>query len=299
MTQQPATSAPRIVVGVGPDEVESALAFAADEAVRAGCGLHLVHAVSLVPPGPDQVLLPAIDLEAWGAERLAEVVKLADDLVQGAVPVTHEVRHGTPVGALVDVGRTARMVVLEHRHLSRLSRIVNRTVAGGVAAHLRVPVVAVPSGWHEDQRRGVVVAGIDVPERSQEVLRAALAEAHARGARLRAVHSWSLPGPYEEAMAGDEVRRWSDRSRAEVRAAIDALGDLSAAMETDVQVVHGRAAEALVAASADAELLVIGRHDPLVPIGSHVGPVARAVLREATCPVLLASPRPHRAVYHP
>jgi nucleotide-binding universal stress UspA family protein len=299
MTQQPATSAPRIVVGVGPDEVESALAFAADEAVRAGCGLHLVHAVSLVPPGPDQVLLPAIDLEAWGAERLAEVVKLADDLVQGAVPVTHEVRHGTPVGALVDVGRTARMVVLEHRHLSRLSRIVNRTVAGGVAAHLRVPVVAVPSGWHEDQRRGVVVAGIDVPERSQEVLRAALAEAHARGARLRAVHSWSLPGPYEEAMAGDEVRRWSDRSRAEVRAAIDALGDLSAAMDTDVQVVHGRAAEALVAASADAELLVIGRHDPLVPIGSHVGPVARAVLREATCPVLLASPRPHRAVYHP
>jgi nucleotide-binding universal stress UspA family protein len=70
-------------------------------------------------------------------------------------------------------------------------------------------------------------------------------------------------------------------------------------MDTDVQVVHGRAAEALVEASADAELLVIGRHDPLVPIGSHVGPVARAVLREATCPVLLASPRPHRAVYHP
>ena len=36
-----------------------------------------------------------------------------------------------------------------------------------------------------------------------------------------------------------------------------------------------------------------------VPIGSHIGPVARAVLREATCPVLLATPRPHRAAYHP
>lgn len=301
MTQEPASnvSAPRIVVGVGPEEVESALAFAADEALRAGCGLHLVHAVSLVPLGPEQVLLPAIDLEAWGAQRLAEVVKLADDLVHGAVPVTHELRRGTPVGVLVDVGRTARMVVLEHRHLSRLSRIVNRTVAGGVAAHLRVPVVAVPTGWHEDRRRGVVVAGADVPERSEEVLRAALAEAHARGARLRVVHSWSLPGPYEESLPADEVRRWSDRSRAEVRAALDALGDLSAAMDSDVQVVHGRAADALVEASADAELLVIGRHDPLVPIGSHVGAVARAVLREATCPVLLASPRPHRAAYHP
>ncbi|GAB3037401.1 hypothetical protein GCM10011376_31420 [Nocardioides flavus (ex Wang et al. 2016)] len=301
MTEQTATATerPRIVVGVGPEEVESALAFAAEEAVRAGCGLHLVHAVSLVPPGPDTVLLPSSDLETWGAERLADAVKEADDLVERAVPVTHEICRGTPVGALVEAGRSARMVVLEHRHLSRLSRIVNRTVAGGVAAHLRVPVVAVPSGWHDRERRGVVVAGVDVPERSEEVLRAALAEAHARGARLRVVHSWSLPGPYEEAIPPEEGHRWSERSRAEVRAALDALGDLSAAMDAEVEVVRGRVAEALVEASADAELLVIGRHDPLVPIGSHVGPVARAVLREASCPVLLASPRPHRAAYHP
>ena len=167
------------MVGVGPEEFESALAFAAAEAVRAGCGLHLVHAVDLTPIPADHVLIPAADVEAWGAARLAEAVKVADDLVGDAVPVTHELVRGTPVGALVEVGRTARMVVLEHRHLSRLSRIVNRTVAGGVAAHLRVPVVAVPSGWRPDGEPRVVVAGVDVPERADEVLRAALAEAHA------------------------------------------------------------------------------------------------------------------------
>lgn len=301
MTEQSATatSTPRIVVGVGPEEVASALAFAAGEAVRAGCGLHLVHAVNLAPVGPDSILIPAVDLEAWGAERLAEAVKLADDLVDAAVPVTHELLRGTPVGALVEVGRSARMVVLEHRHLSRLSRIVNRTVAGGVAAHLRVPVVAVPSGWESSARRGVVVAGVDVAERSEEVLRAALAEARARGARLRVVHAWSLAGPFDGSMTADEVRRWSDRSRAELRAALDGLGDPTAAIDAEVHVEQGRAAESLVQASRDAELLVIGRHDPLVPIGSHIGPVARAVLREAGCPVLLASPRPHRAAYHP
>ena len=287
------------MVGVGPEEFESALAFAAAEAVRAGCGLHLVHAVDLTPIPADHVLIPAADVEAWGAARLAEAVKVADDLVGDAVPVTHELVRGTPVGALVEVGRTARMVVLEHRHLSRLSRIVNRTVAGGVAAHLRVPVVAVPSGWRPDGEPRVVVAGVDVPERADEVLRAALAEAHARGARLRLVHSWSIPTPYETSFTAEEVRGWSDSARAEVCAALDRVGDLSAATDADVRVEQGRASEVLVESSADAELLVIGRHDPLVPIGSHIGPVARAVLREATCPVLLATPRPHRAAYHP
>ena len=297
--QRTVTRGPRIVVGVGPEEFESALAFAAAEAVRAGCGLHLVHAVDLTPIPADHVLIPAADVEAWGAARLAEAVKVADDLVGDAVPVTHELVRGTPVGALVEVGRTARMVVLEHRHLSRLSRIVNRTVAGGVAAHLRVPVVAVPSGWRPDGEPRVVVAGVDVPERADEVLRAALAEAHGRGAQLRLVHSWSLPKPYESTFTAEEVRAWSDSARAEVCAALDRVGDLTAAADADVRVEQGRASEVLVEASVGAELLVIGRHDPLVPIGSHIGPVARAVLREATCPVLLATPRPHRAAYHP
>lgn len=300
MTEQRTTArGPRIVVGVGPEEVESALAFAAAEAVRAGCGLHLVHAVDLTPMVADHVLLPPVDMEAWGAGRLTEAVKIADELVDGAVPVTHELASGTPVGALVEIGRSARMVVLEHRHLSRMSRIVNRTVAGGVAAHLRVPVVAVPSGWRADGGRRVVVAGIDVPARSEEVMRVALAEAHGREAPLRLVHSWSLPGPYEGMIAPEETRRWSERARAEVCAALDRVGDASAAIDADVRVLEGRAAEVLVESSADAQLLVIGRHDPLVPIGSHIGPVARAVLREATCPVLLATPRPHRAAYHP
>ena len=291
---------PVIVVGVGPEEVESALALAAEEAIRAHCGLHLVHAVHVSPPGPENALLTAVDVEKWGREVLDLAVKRAEDLVDGAVPVTHELHRGAPVHVLVEAGRSARMVVLEHRHLSRLSRIVNRTVAGGVAARLPVPVVAVPSGWTPTDGPKVVVAGVDVPERSDEVLRTAVAEAHARGASLKVVHAWSWPAYDPDATSyGDEHRRWADRSRAEVHAALDRLGDESVAMEADVEVHPGRVIEAILGASEGADLLVIGRHDPLVPVGSHIGPVARAVLREAACPVLLANPRPHRAVYHP
>lgn len=280
--------------------MDSALEFAAQEALRVGCGLHLVHAIHVVPAGPETVLLTASDLDVWGRELLTLAVKRADHLVKGAVPVTHELRRGTPVQVLVEAGREARMVVLEHRHLSRLSRVVNRTVAGGVAAHLRVPVVAVPSGWSRPEGDSFVVAGVDVPERSGEVLAAAVAESRARGVALRIVHSWALPVHHEGMIIeADEHRRWTERSRAEVRAALDGLGDESVAIDAEVVVHPGRAIEAILETAEGAELLVIGRHDPLVPIGSHIGPVARAVLREATCPVMLASPRAHRAAYHP
>ena len=181
--------------------------------------------------------------------------------------------------------------MLEHRHLSRVARVVNRTVAGGVAARVRVPVVAVPSGWTRSGGAPVVVAGVDVPERSAEVLSAAVAESRARGATLTVVHSWAMPVHYEGVLIEPaEHARWTDRSKAEVRAALDALGDESVAIDAEVVVHPGRAVEAILDAAEGADLLVIGRHDPLVPHGSHIGPVARAVLREATCPVLLASP---------
>jgi nucleotide-binding universal stress UspA family protein len=296
MNQQPAepsTAEPLIVVGVGPEEVDSALEFAAEEAIRARCGLHLVHAVHVVPTGPEMVAV-VVDVEQWGRARLDSAVKRAEGLVQGAVPVTSELRRGSPIQVLVDVARSARMVVLEHRHLSRLGRVVNRTVAGGVAARLAVPVVAVPSGWTRSTGEKVVVAGVDVPQRSDEVLRLAAAEARARGAALRVVHSWSIPVSFEDAVEPDERQRWTERSRAEVGAALDRLGDPAIAIDAEVRIESGRAVEALLTASQGADLLVIGRHDPLVPIGSHVGPVARAVLREATCPVLLATPRAGR-----
>lgn len=293
MTEQLSHGRP-VVVGVGTTEVDSALEYAAEEAVRDGCDLHLVHAVHLMPDGPRGPLVPQADLDLWGRETLDRAVKSAEELVAGAVPVTHELRHGTPVEVLTDVAATARMLVLEHRHLSRVARVVNRTIAGGVAARVRVPVVAVPSGWKRSDGAPTVVVGVDVPERSAQVLSAAVAESRARGASLTVVHSWAMPVHEGVPVEPAERARWTDRSRAEVRAALDALGDESVAIEAEVVVHPGRAIEAILEAAEGADLLVIGRHDPLVPYGSHIGPVARAVLREATCPVLLASPEGSR-----
>ena len=59
-----------------------------------------------------------------------------------------------------------------------------------------------------------------------------------------------------------------------------------------VVAAHGRPADVLVAASESVRMVVVGRHDPVIPMGSHLGPVTRTVLNHAACPVLVVDPRP-------
>jgi nucleotide-binding universal stress UspA family protein len=285
-----------IVVAVGTEPGEAALAFAADEARSAGCGLHLVHVVQMLAQGPETVLISPTDLQSLSRALMATAVERAEDLVGPGVPVTSEIMIGGVVRSLVDVARRrACMLVFQHREVSRARRVVTRSVSSGVAAHTRVPVVSVPSGWRPGET-GTVTVGVDVPERAEHVLRAALHTARTRGATVRVLHTWSLPGGYDDIPIGPTERRErSERARAEIQAALDSLGEELAGVPIEIDARQGHAADALVEASRTSGLVVVGRHDPLVPIGSHLGPVARAVLREAHSPVLLAEPRPgHR-----
>lgn len=286
-----------VVVAVGHDPIDAALALAAEEAARAGCGLHLVHVVH----APARGHAGQSEAERDGQLALDAAEERARGLVPDGVPVTSALQVGAVVPTLVDLAKGARMMVLGHRDLSTLRRVVTRSVSSGVAAHARVPTVAVPAGWSpagSADRPPTVTVGLDVPERGREVLRTALGQARGRGATLRIVHTWHLPSPYEDlvvARAQDE--EWKARATAEIRAVLDTLEDEAAGVPVEIEARSGRAADALVEAGRHSDLLVVGRHDPVVPVGSHLGPVARAVLGEAVCPVLLADPGRHQPVH--
>lgn len=158
-----------IVLAVGneePDRSDSALAFAVAEALREGCGLHLVHAVYVAPSGPELVLIDFSDVERIGRATLDGAVERVEAIVGGRVPVTSELVHGPVVPSVVDAARDARMIVLQHRDLSRFARVVTRSVSSGVAAHAQVPVVSVPAGWTERESvdgAALVTVGVDLP----------------------------------------------------------------------------------------------------------------------------------------
>lgn len=286
-----------ILVAVGHDPMGPALAFAAGEADRQSCGLHLLHVVHLLARGPEDSLTDEVELQRVGREHLTTAVEQAHHLVGEDVQVSADLVLGRVAASIVEAAATdARMVVLQHRDLSRVRRAVTRSVTSGVTAHAPVPVVAVPTTWSTDRApTRTVTVGVDVPDRSAEVLRTAADAAAARSATLRIVHTWDYPGAYEDVLLdSDAARAWTTRAVDEIQGVLDGLGAPLAGVPVQIDAGRGHAADVLIEASRHSDLVVIGRHDPLVPIGSHVGPVARAVLRESACPVLLADPRPQR-----
>lgn len=287
-----------VLVPVGDEPVDAALRFAADEAARSGCGVHLVHAVQLVAL-PDGPLVARVDAGDAGHEILRTALERARGILAEGTPVSGTVVLGAAVPSIVhaaDAG--ARMVVLEHRSLSRRQRLVHRSVTSGVAAHTRVPAVAVPAGWAPAEEHGrVVTVGIDHPERAGLVLSAGFAAARDRGATLRIAHAWGpTTSHYELMLAGIDTHQWDTRASAEVQAAVDRLpGEVTEGVTHEIVVRHDDPASLLAEVAASSDLVVIGRHDPFVPVGSHIGPVARTVLQHVQRPVLLADPRPaHR-----
>jgi nucleotide-binding universal stress UspA family protein len=285
-----------VVVAVGDDAIDAALGFAADEAGRAGCGLHLLHVVHLFVSGTDPVYIEETAQERMGRESLNAALKRARDLAGPDTEISSDLVLGRVVPTIVEESKDARMIVLEHRALSSARRLVTRSVAGGVAAHARVPVVAVPAGYAASTAEAgpaPVTVGVDVPEESEQLLRAAGLAARDRGVPLHVLHTWSFPSAYDDlVMSRTEEEEWLARSTGEITAVLDGLADEIGDVEVRIDARHARAAEALVEASRTSQLVVVGRHDPVMPVGSHVGPVARSLLHSAACPVLLVDRRP-------
>lgn len=283
-----------VVVAVGQDPVDAALVFAAEEAARAGCGIHLVHVVHVLAQGPQMPLVSEIDVERIGRQTLDAALERARHLVPDGVPVSSEMRSGKVVPTLVEMTADARLVVMEHRELSRMRRVVTRSTSSGLAAHSRVPVALVPAGWTPDAHGATrsVAVGLDVLERSREVLRAALEEAHGRGAGLHVIHTWDIPDNYGDLILDrSDTGEWDYRAVLLIQELVDSFPELTDGVDVTVTVRHARPADALIEAGEKSQLLVVGRHDSLLPFGSHLGPISRAVVREAACPVLVVDPR--------
>lgn len=294
---EPSVEPRGVVVGIAPADDQSAcLEYAATQARRRRCGVHLVHAIHPVYLGPAEMShlnLLSEQIRREGEQVLARCAAQVRELLDDeSLHVTTELVHGPVVPSVVAASEDAGLVVLQRRHLSAFTRIVTMSISSAIAAKAHTPVVVVPEQWQAGARSGGVVVGVEDAETSLEVVRAALGAARESGTGLRMLHAWwvsDYDGVVFEGEAG--VQR-----TAKLRAALEeGLAPLLAEfpdVTTELIVRHGRPADALVALSGTATLLVAGRHDPSVPFGSHLGPVTRAALRESACPVLVVDPRP-------
>ena len=149
---------------------------------------------------------------------------------------------------------------------------------------------------------GSIVVGVDGSDASHDALRWAAEEAQLRSTALVALHAWSFvpaqpigdPGMLA-VPAGDlagQLNAENDAAQIGLDQAVeDALGGGSD-VELERRLVEGDAGEALVAASKDAELVVVGSHGRSGFKAALLGSVSRHVVDHAACPVVVVKSPP-------
>lgn len=282
-----------IVVGVGPDGSESALRFAVEEARRSDRPVHLVHVLQL-PSSEAYAGLYGEALEG-ARETLDRTMRQAERIAGRDVGVTSEL---VPLGRVVDElsKRTGgdQLLVLEHRALGRLQRMVGGSVVQSVAGRAAVPVLSVPAGWAPRQGSPkVVTAAVQDPIEAPVVLHAAFDEARKLGGSVVVLHAWWLDSGFEAAVVDESLRaEAAERTRDELRPVLAPFRSAFPDVEVAVDVRHAPPTEAVLDAAEVSDLVVIGRRHHLLPLRTHLGPVARAVLGHAPTPVLITTESP-------
>ncbi|MGX5207429.1 universal stress protein [Streptomyces violaceus] len=133
-----------------------------------------------------------------------------------------------------------------------------------------------------------ITAGVDGSQESLAALAWAAREAVRRGLALRVAHVWRVQSPevIESAITGDADSQ-AERVHSAVTEAVRTVTERQPDLDVTADVVEGPAVDTLVAAAADAELLVLGSrgHGPIV--GFLLGSVGQQVIAGAARPVVL------------
>ena len=141
-----------------------------------------------------------------------------------------------------------------------------------------------------NDRQHRLVVGISGSRASLTALRWAAAEARLRGASLHVLRAWD-PARHAAPYAGAGHWPTGEGPGAEARArlAADLRAELGPVMPEGVtaELAEGTPESVMVAQSADADLLVLGVTAPPWLPDRPEGPVIRACLAHARCPVVI------------
>jgi nucleotide-binding universal stress UspA family protein len=279
----------RIVVGVdGSESSRDALRWALAEALLRGVPLEVLHAwhtpMIFVPDAYDPEL---VEMGRMDEAALRFIDRELDAVgADGDCPVLieqTEVQH-FPAHALIEASRRAEIVVLGRHGVGGFPHELMSPKVVQVAHHAECAVAVVPDQWRGDGH-GVVV-GVDGSEHGAHALRWAVAEAMHRDASLTAVMAWGLLDQHQI----DPHEPFDPNYNAKTaRSVLDEViaGQLGDDAKVDRKVVNDLPPRALLEASADSELLVVGARG----LGGFqdllLGSVSHRCLARSSCPTVV------------
>jgi nucleotide-binding universal stress UspA family protein len=159
------------------------------------------------------------------------------------------------------------------------------------ASLLLVSALLAPGGdmTTEPEAGRRIVVGVDGSASSKAALAWAARQARLTGAAVEAIIAWEYPATYGYTMpAAPEINYNYEEIAAEVAAStIAEVCGQGEPVKISPRVVEGNAAQALLDASAGAELLVVGSRGHGGFVEALLGSVGQHCVHHATCPVVV------------
>lgn len=139
--------------------------------------------------------------------------------------------------------------------------------------------------------KSIIVVGVDETASSRRALAWAAREAVRRGATLRVITAWTWDAVEGAPLAAVDPQARMEVARQTQAEALDAVfAELDLKPVVAREIVQSTASEALVEASRQADLVVVGTHGR-GPVRSFLlGSVSQSVIRHAQCPVVVMPP---------
>jgi nucleotide-binding universal stress UspA family protein len=267
----------------------AALRWAQDEAVRRSAPVRLVYVYEWatdVAPVPLDSTWPDPDVRQDAVRAVEEAVNAARS-AQPDVPVTGSVVDGPTVSTLRKLAEDARLLAIGSRGLGGFPGLLAGSVATGMAANGHCPVVIV-RGCARATRP--VAVGVDDSDDSDHAVGFAFDQAASRGVGLLAVRAWQpapVPRPEKAGPPRFDAGALAAAERHRTESALRLWQEKYPHVPVQLRLVRDHAAPALVSASHDAQLLVVGAHGRGGSRGVVLGSAARQLSDHAHCPVAI------------
>ncbi|PZM98310.1 MAG: universal stress protein UspA [Actinobacteria bacterium] len=283
-----------IVVGYdGSQPAEAALAWALDEADRSRLPVRLVYAFEWFGLGT-----PVAAGVAWPdpeTRRQAEAMVL-DAATQAReshpdLDITGVLVDGPAAGVLTERSRDAALIVLGNRGHGGFANLLLGSTGVAVSAHAHCPVVVVRGESGPATFSKPVLVGVDGSPGSALALEYAFSQATARGGRLHVIRTWTPPPPEWTPATYDPVAIAAAK-RVEVDEMLAAGREAHPEVQVTVDVFADRPGRALVKASRDAQLVVVGSRGRGGFRGLLLGSVSQQLLHHSACPVAVVRDLP-------